>query len=215
MRTFIRSTCIVLFLYAQAAQSKIAGESIEELIQSSDAVVIATVTQVSEASPSAAGIRFASAETKRTLKGPLLGTVRFRASKEWVCDISDAQIGETVLLFLVGPTDGNFGIALAGRGYMPLRTVHGKKYATLWDDVRLPRDAPVIPGPNPKYTFIVSVELSYIEALVRNHRAPAAQPSNPLERTPVSVGGPSARVTIEFARASRVDRMHGAAQRER
>jgi hypothetical protein len=171
MRAVIACTCVALLFCSQVAQPKISAESIAWLVQYSDVVVIATVTQASEASPSTAGFRLATAETKTALKGPPLGTFRFRASPGWICDTAHANNGETVLLFLVGPTDGNFSIALAGRGYMPLRNVNGKKYATLSTEVILPRDAPVIPGPDPKYSFIISVELPYIEALIRSPKA--------------------------------------------
>jgi hypothetical protein len=128
---------------------------------------------------------FVSLLLKRNLRSRdrPLSTFRFRATPGWVCDISNAQKGETVLLFLVDPTDGYFGIALAGPGYMPLRNVRGKKYATLEDDVVLPEGAPVIPGPDPKYSFIRSVELSYVEKLIRHEVAGQAQPNYRIERT--------------------------------
>jgi len=169
MSSILASTCVALLFCSQIAEAKISAQYIAELIQSSDEVVIATVTEVSEASPSTGGIRFATAETQRTLKGAPLRTVRFNASPGWICSTARADIGETVLLFLYGSKDGNFTIAMAGRGYMPLRDVGGKTYATLsGDDVVLPRDAPVIPGPDPKYSFYVSVELPYIEALIKS-----------------------------------------------
>jgi len=167
----LASTCAALLFCSQTAQAKISAQYIAELIQSSDEVVIATVTHVSEASSSTGGFRLATAETKRTLKGAPQRTVRFNASPGWICDTSHADIGETVLLFLIGPKDGSFTIALAGRGYMPLRNVDGKDYATLWTDVVLPKGAPVIPGPDPRWDFVVSVELPYLEALIEGPEA--------------------------------------------
>ena len=39
-------------------------------------------------------------------------------------------------------------VSWAGRGQMPIRTVHGTKYATLWiGDVRLPEGIPTLSGP--------------------------------------------------------------------
>jgi len=76
------------------------------------------------------------------------------------------QPGDAVLLFLSGSLNGAFGVALAGRGYMPLRRVDGKQYATVWDEVVLPENAPVIPGPDRQLTFIKSVELRYLEDLI-------------------------------------------------
>lgn len=160
------SACVTLLLCSQAAQAKISAQSVAQLIQSSDEVVIATVTDVSEPESSTGEARLATAEAQRTLKGAPVRTVRFYASSGWICDTSHAVVGETVLLFLNGPTEETFSIALAGRGYMPLRKIDGKDYAALWKDVVLPNDAPVIAGPDPRYDFIVSVELSYLEALI-------------------------------------------------
>ena len=53
---------------------------------------------------------------------------------------------------------------------MRLREVEGKTQATLWtDDVLLPKGTPTIPGPEPKYSFIRSVELSKLKELVREN----------------------------------------------
>ena len=50
---------------------------------------------------------------------------------------------------------------------MPLRVVKGDTYATFWDDVRLPDGTATIPGPEPEYSFIRSVELTRLRELVR------------------------------------------------
>ena len=79
----------------------------------------------------------------------------------------DAVVGETALLFLYKGDDGTYGIKQAGRGRMPLRKLRGKTYATLWsDDIVLPAYAPVVPGPDARYKFIVSVELGYLKGLI-------------------------------------------------
>jgi hypothetical protein len=57
-------------------------------------------------------------------------------------------------------------IQMAGHGRMPVRQVDGKTYVTLWDEVLLPEDAPLIAGPDARYAFIRSVELGYIEGLI-------------------------------------------------
>ncbi len=74
--------------------------------------------------------------------------------------------------FLHRGEDGTFYIEYAGRGRMPLREVDGKTYVSLWNsEILLPEGVPTIAGPDPKYSFIVSVELTRIEALIRNRRA--------------------------------------------
>ena len=53
---------------------------------------------------------------------------------------------------------------------MPLRVISGRTYVTLWNDVWLPNGAPTVAGPDPRYDFIVSVELRYVEALILKHQ---------------------------------------------
>ena len=87
----------------------------------------------------------------------------------WTCDISDAKKGEEVVLFLTR-TKGGPGLEIchSGRGRMPLREVRGKTDATLWVfDVRLPEGTATIPGLEPEYSFIRSVELAKLKELVR------------------------------------------------
>lgn len=59
-------------------------------------------------------------------------------------------------------------VAWAGRGQMPIRNLHGTKYATLWvGDVRLPNGIPTVSGPEREYSFIRSAPLAVIVALVK------------------------------------------------
>ena len=52
---------------------------------------------------------------------------------------------------------------------MPLRELDGKTYVTLWDEVVLPKDAPMIPGPDPGSWHIGSVELGFLERIIHEH----------------------------------------------
>ena len=64
---------------------------------------------------------------------------------------------------LVG--NGHFWqVSWAGRGQMPIRDLHGEKYATLWvDDVPLPGGIHTVGGPERKYaSFIRSARLAAI-----------------------------------------------------
>jgi hypothetical protein len=59
-------------------------------------------------------------------------------------------------------------VSWAGRGRMPIRTLNGTKYATLWiGDVRLPNGIPTVSGPEPEYSFIRSAPLAVIIAFVK------------------------------------------------
>jgi hypothetical protein len=94
--------------------------------------------------------------------------VRYVASPTRYCDIASAKAGERVVLFLEKRKDSAIMmIAHVGRGRMPLREVESKTYATLWSqDVLLPAGTATIPGPEPKYGFIRSVELKKLKELV-------------------------------------------------
>lgn len=150
-----------------SANARISSEAISELIASSDEIVIAKVDELLPTSTEQGDLVYASASVQRTLKGKLTGSFMFMAHTGGVCDSSDAVIGETALFFLGHAENGMYYIQLAGRGRMPFREAGGKTYVTFWEDVLLPKDAPVIPGPDPKYSFIRSVELEYIERLIK------------------------------------------------
>jgi hypothetical protein len=166
MQTRTLILCCVALLAAPISQSKIAAVPLDELIQSSDQIVIATVTQVIDGKRNSYPVKHATATVHKTLKGQPLQSIRFVAipgNDHFMDSTDDAIVGESVLLFLYKQDDEEFAIKLAGRGRMPLRTVGATKYATLWTDVVLPADAPVIPGPDARYRFIVAVELTYLE----------------------------------------------------
>jgi hypothetical protein len=161
--------CCAALLAAQISQSKIAPVPVNELIRSSDQIVIATVTHVLEDKADSYTVKHATATVRKTLKGRPLQSIRFRvvpANDRFMDSTADAIVGESALLFLYKQDNEEFGLKLAGRGRMPLRTVSAITYATLWNDVVLPANAPVIPGPDARYSFIVSVELAYLERLV-------------------------------------------------
>ena len=165
--------CCVGLLAAHIAHSKIAPVLLDELIRSSDQIVIATVTQVVDAKVDSHTAKHAIATVHKTLKGRPLQSIRFMAvpaNDSFMDSTADAIEGEAVLLFLYKQDDEEFGIKLAGRGRMPLRKVGATTYATLWNDVVLPADAPVIAGPDARYSFIVSVELPYLERRITSQQ---------------------------------------------
>jgi hypothetical protein len=166
MRMLIRCSLLATFLLS-AASARIGSTTIEELIARSDEIVIATVSELLPTSTSDKDLVYATASIQRTLKGSLSDSFLFRASAGWICDTSGAVKDETALFFLGRGDDGTFYIQHAGRGRMPLRVIDGKTYVTLWDNVVLPKEAPTVAGPDPRYEFIKSIELTYIEGLVR------------------------------------------------
>jgi len=172
MRSIIRLGLLGLLLLSSAS-ARISSSPIAELIASSDEIVIAKVTELLPTSSIKGDLVYASASVEKTLKGKLAGSFMFMASAGWVCDTSGAIKDETALFFLGRSDNGMYYIAMAGRGRMPFREVEGKTYVTLYDDVILPPDAPMIAGPDARYSFIRSVELIYIEGLISQQRRAA------------------------------------------
>ena len=169
MRTLIRWCLLGTFLLSTAS-ARLGSMRIEDLVVYSDEIVLAKVTELLPTSGSERDLVYASATVLETFKGSLSGTFLLRASPGGICDDSKAIKDETALFFLNRGDDGIYSIYFAGRGRMPLREVDGKTYVSLWDEVMLPDRAPTIAGPDPRYSFINSVELDYLEALIRKNR---------------------------------------------
>jgi hypothetical protein len=157
---------VILFaLFGQVtALAKVAGLSFEELVRMCDAIVIARVERVSAPLIEK---KWAIASITETWKGSPDSKITFLASPTWTCDISNAEKGETVVLFLVKDKDPTrYVLAVSGRGRMPVREVGGKQCVTIWPEVRLPKDTPTIAGPEPQWDFIKSVEVEKLHDLV-------------------------------------------------
>jgi len=169
MRTITLLCCLCASLLAGSAGARIGSVRFEELVANSAAIVVATVSEVEE--PTAERhLIYATAVVQRTIKGSLSGAFRFLAKSDFMCDTGKGVPGETALFFLYPQGDGNFGIAVAGRGRMPFRIIDGRTYVTVWNgDVILPKDLPTVDGPDPRYSFIRSVELENLEALIRKN----------------------------------------------
>jgi hypothetical protein len=164
-----RTACValgMLFLAVPRLSAKVAALQLDELVEGSDLIVLAEVESVTKP---LIGERKATARVLEVWKGSPIETVRFIASPTWTCDISEAVEGETVVLFLAkGDNPRFYTIAHSGRGRMPLRSVDGVTYATLWPEVRLPEGTPTIEGPEPEWSFIRSVEVEVLWELVED-----------------------------------------------
>ncbi len=150
---------------ACVAQANVMPEPLSDLVVPSDQIVLARVISVSEG---ADGLKRARADVREVWKGRPDKEVTFLASRTWACDISFAEAGESVVLFLVwSESRGEFVIALSGRGRMPLRDVQGRSFATIWvNDVLLPEGTPTIDGPDEDYESIRSIEFDLLKKLV-------------------------------------------------
>jgi hypothetical protein len=162
--------CVLGLFFPAIASARVGSMPFDHLVVYSEFIVLAKVTELLPASGSDNDVVFATASVQRTFKGSLSGSFLLRASPGVICDSSMAIKDETALFFLNRGDDGIYYIQFAGRGRMPLRQVDGKTYVSLWREVVLPEDAPAIAGPDAQYSFISSVELPYLEALIRKYR---------------------------------------------
>jgi hypothetical protein len=165
-----------LVILPTPAEAKVASITLKKLTESSDLIVVATETTVEDGpaglnlgEETKSPIKVATARVVEVWKGKAGPDVRYIASPTWTCDISEAKVGERVVLFLSKSKGVPFMlIEHSGRGRMPIRDVNGKPHATVWvGDVQLPRGVATIPGPEPEYGFIRSVDLDDLKGAVR------------------------------------------------
>jgi hypothetical protein len=163
-------------LSASPLWARVADISLKELVDGCDLIVVATVSKVEDAPGDlklgeevTVPVEIATARVLEVWKGNAPREVRYVASPTWTCDVSDAKVGERVVLFLKKPEGWPIRvIAHAGRGRMPIRDVNGKLYATIRaDDVRLPTGVSTISDSESKYQFIRAVDLSLLRSTVK------------------------------------------------
>ena len=162
---------------ATPVASKVAATSLRDLTRSAKAIAVVKVS----ATRKVADLKWANATVIRGVKGVKTGdTVTFLAEPTWTCDISEARVGETALVFLVDarhhetwwgfkepdrtklPNDA-YLLAWSGRGRMPIRQVKREDYVTIWYyDVGIPNRIRSVGGPEPQYSFIRSFALEEI-----------------------------------------------------
>ncbi|MBI4864584.1 MAG: hypothetical protein HY815_30665 [Candidatus Riflebacteria bacterium] len=167
--TILATLALVTGPSAVPAEAKVMPTTLEALAKGCPAIVIGKVTDVTRVD----GVRFAEVRAEEILKGPpSLRSLRYLAQPTWMCDVTWADEGERVLLFLY-PSDlvdfvdeefkarhpglkkrvtAAFGpgpvfeAAQSGRGYMPIRSYRGVSVATVWlHDVELPKGVSALP----------------------------------------------------------------------
>ena len=185
--------------FLDSLHAKVAPSEFSTLVRESDAIVLGKVIGVDTIN----GVRIARVKVLQTYKGRRLDVLSLVAEPAWLCDISDAVKGETALLLLhsyskprnaseqplfsprASPQELKAGGAAvpifllmdSGRGRMPIRTIVGAQYVTLWaDDVRLPIAVRTVAGPKPRSSYIRSVRLSEIVELMDASTASVAHP---------------------------------------
>jgi hypothetical protein len=127
-----------LVLIPAAQAGKVIPARIDELVETSERIVLAKVESVQAKVESAQAMvepdrknRWARATVKEVWKGPKVETVEYLITPRHPLDSYKAVPGETVLLFLT-KEDGDWRIAWAGYGRMTLVTQDSKEYLSYW-----------------------------------------------------------------------------------
>ena len=189
---------LIVLGVSNSLHARVAPTDFSTLVRKADVVVLGKVVRVETIN----GVKIARVKVLETYKGRKLDVLSFVAQPNWTCDISDAVKGETALLLLhlytnlrktsepalfsprSSPAELEAGGAVkpifllmdSGRGRMPLRTITGQQYVTLWvDDVRLPASIRTVAGPQPKSSYIRSAQFSDIVELMGTSMASAAK----------------------------------------
>jgi len=159
---------VVLAFSLATAFAKVAPVPFNQLVRQSSVIVLARVESVKPRLLRPLGDRYARARVIEVWKGPAnLAKIEFLASPTWTCDIADAQVGETAVLFLQWDARENrYNIAHSGRGRMAIREITGTQLATIWRDVRLPEGTATEAGPEPQFDFIRSIAVPVLKKLV-------------------------------------------------
>jgi hypothetical protein len=158
-RSVLAAVAIAL-VAGSPAKAKVAPATLGDLVQRADFVGIVRVDRVSTRIPLLRRSR-ASATILQSWKGQPSGTVRFIAQPSWICDITEAKVGEEAIVFVERDQ-----LLLAGRGRMPIFTREGRRLAAVWPDVKLPPDIRMEDGPEPEYRFIRGAVVDDLAAAV-------------------------------------------------
>jgi len=174
----------------RAAVGRVARTTLDEIVEISSVIAVVEDVEVLQSE----GVRVARGTVEHVMKGPpSLREVYYLAEHTWMCDIATAKVGERSLIFLVAPgaaeaspderhfpaeIGGNaiLRIVWSGRGRMPIRTIEGRGFVTLWDDVELPEGIERRAGPDSRYEFIRSASLQDVSAAIRGAMSASKAP---------------------------------------
>ncbi len=155
-------------VHAAASLLSIEDLPLRRLAADSDIVVVAHVDSIAT---NDAGERLATATVVERWKNSLFGcgsTVVFRASPTWLCDSSNAELGETDLLFL-GSSDLHFvrPISNSGQGRFPIRTQGPRREVDVSvHEIRLLPELPIDDSFEPPSPSIRRIDLAVLKDLL-------------------------------------------------
>ena len=112
--TALMAALAISALAGPLALAKVRPMTLAEFVQDAEFIGVVRIERVSLRIPFLMPSR-ATATILDSWKGKTSGTIAFRASATWICDISDAKKGEEAVIFT---RDGE--LELAGRGRMPI-----------------------------------------------------------------------------------------------
>ena len=128
IQVWLVGVAITLFS-PQATLSRSLIPTLEMLTRTANLIVVAQVENVTEKGD----VSIATARVIDVWKGQPAATVKFRASKSWICDVSTAIPGETVVLFLAGDAQAVVpAIAYSGIGRLPVNNAEGTQSVMLY-----------------------------------------------------------------------------------
>jgi hypothetical protein len=156
----IASVAAFTALMGVPVAAKVVPVALADLTQQAEFIGVVRVDRVSFRIPLVLR-RQATAVVLEGWKGRSEGRLTFRASATWVCDISDANDGEEIVVFV---RDGQ--LLHAGRGRMPIFSRNGRRLAAVWTDVRLPADLRTEHGTDPALQFVRAVGVDNLRQAV-------------------------------------------------
>jgi len=139
--------------FTTAAKAEVKDIAFAKLAAESDLIVVARVTGIEDApadlkaaaaEEGVSTLKIAVAEVVETWRGNPVKEVRYFASPMWMCDVTRAEKGERVVLFLEKRNymrweEPRFlSITHSGHGRMPLRDVGAQACAAIPGEVILP-----------------------------------------------------------------------------
>jgi hypothetical protein len=146
----------IIFAATIGIKAKVAQIKLQELVKSSDLIVIATIESVELEDKD--GERMAKGIILEKWKGNAKKDLLFSIRQQWVCDGSNSVIGEHVVLFLTAEKSNGkslYRITHSGNGRMPMNEESAKWYLKISPAIDL---ADSFPEWDPHYKGIIKLE---------------------------------------------------------
>lgn len=130
------------------ARGEVADIDLSRLVSASDRIVLAVVTKVEPGSKgiksTSSPVKIATARVVETWKGSQVPEIRFVATPTEYCDISGAEKGEKLLVFLEPSVHTVMKVAHLGRGQMTIQDIEHEPYAMIAKEVKLPAGTRIV-----------------------------------------------------------------------